>query len=214
MSTYSHKELFRQSQITINNTLNNPVILQKLRDIGFTLEDVQQGETLRVQALDWRKARQKKYGTKVSTTDTFNQQWEALKEIYSEHVALARLTFKKDRVMLKELALKGKRSNSPAEWMEQASAFYGSIADIQKPLAKYGVKKEDLEQAKAALDTLKETYNQRINYQGSAQDATQKYQEATDALHAWMREFREAARYALRHDEQLLESLGILVVSR
>ncbi|MEO0331321.1 MAG: hypothetical protein AAF223_06505, partial [Bacteroidota bacterium] len=64
---------------------------------------------------------------------------------------------------------------------------------------------EGLEQAKAELDTLVEIYNQRISYQGSAQDATQKYQEATDALHAWMREFRNAARYALRHDEQLLD---------
>ena len=76
------------------------------------------------------------------------------------------------------------------------------------------MKKEGLDQAKAALGTLITLRNQRISQQGAAQDATQKYQQATEALNHWMRDFRETARYALRHNKQLLEALGMLVVSK
>lgn len=212
--SYSRKGLLERSEVAITNTLNNPLIQQKLKAIGYTIEQVHAGDALRTQALEWKQVRKQKYSSKLSSTDALYQQWQALKIIYSEHVTLARLAFRQNRVMLKDLRLTGQRATSLPEWIEQTSAFYGAIAGIHKPMAKYGVKKEDLEQTKATLDTLITLRHQRISQQGTAQDATQKYQQATDALNAWMRDFREAARYALRHDEQLLESLGMLVASK
>ncbi len=213
MKTSISRTIF-QSRHAIENAMNHPELLEKLSLFNYGPKTLKKGRILCEQANLLHLSKQEKYGSQYDATDSLEEEITAIKAIYDEHVTLANLAFKGKRGMLEKLQLNGPRKRSIDEWMAQAIAFYSRSAEIEEAMGRYGISPEVLNQSKAMAEALFAKRQQQMRKRGEAQSATQKRDEAIQALNKWMSDFRQVARVALQDNPQLLEALGIKVPSR
>lgn len=203
-----------QAKNSIENALHHPEILKKLTAYSYDRKKLQEGKALNEKTYMLQLAKQEKYGSQFESTDTLEADVAVAKAIYNEHVALARLVFKNQRGMQVTLQISGRRKYSREEWLAQAMSFYSRTEEIGDAMSKYGVTPEVLNQSKAMIEALFTSRQQQLQRIGEAQDATEKRDEALKAMEVWMKEYRMAARLALKDSPQLLEILGIKVPTR
>ena len=85
-------------------------------------------------------------------------------------------------------------------------------ADYIKSLSKFGINKKKLEGVQKLVSDVETKLNEQLKEKGEAQAATQKRDDAFDALQEWMSDFIVIARISLETEPQYLEVLGIVEV--
>ena len=198
----------------IENALNHPEIQQKLKGVSYDRKELLQGKALNEAVRMSQTIKRDQYGSQASSTDFLLDNLKETKEVYRDHITLARLAFKGNRGMNTVLELSGGRQRSTDAWLAQAANFYEKSDEIAGPMAKYGVTPEGLQQAKAMVEAITTARQQQQLRRGDAQNATQQRDAARRAMNKWMVDFRAAARVALKDNPQLLEALGMLVRSK
>ena len=205
--------LLSDAQVAIDNTLNNPEILNAIKDFGYTSAKIQQGKALYNAAAAAQLAQTAEAGDQVAATATLNDAWEAARKSYMRFVKVARVALKNDAGASTQLDLKGDRKRSLSGWLAQATQFYNnalSNKSVLLALKEFGITEPKL---KAGLNELKavETANlAQEKEKGEAQAATQKRDAALDALQDWLSDYLAIAKIALEDNPQLLEGLGVL----
>lgn len=203
-----------QAKNTIENALNYPDILKKLSACGYDRKRLQEGKALNEKAQLLQLAKQERYGARIESTKMLESDTSLTKAIYNEHVALARIVFKNRPGMQEKLQISGRRKYGREEWLAQAIAFYSKTEEIGEAMAKFGITQEVLTQTGAMVEALFAARQQQMQRIGEAQHATDQRDEALREMDDWMKDFRIAARLALKDTPQLLEVLGIKVPSR
>ena len=198
----------------LENAMNHAGIQRKLNRVSYDRKTLLQGKALNENVWLLQTTKQDHYGSQVTSTDTVLANLAETQQVYSEHVALARLAFKDDRGMQMKLAIAGPRKRANNAWLAQAMTFYGKIDEMATAMTGYGVSQESLQQAKAMVEALATARQQQLQRKGEAQHATEQRNAAVKAMDAWMRDFRAAARVALKDNPQWLEMLGMLVRSK
>ena len=212
MATSIDKEIIER-QNALENALNHPEIQRLLKRVSYDKKELLQGKALNEAVRMSQTIKRDEYGSQASSTDLLLGNLKETKEVYRDHITLARLAFKGNRGMNTVLELSGGRKRSTDAWLAQAANFYEKIDEIAGPMAKYGVIPEGLQQAKAMVEAIT-TARQQQQRKGDAQNATQQRDAARRAMNKWMVDFRAAARVALKDKPQLLEALGMLVRSK
>ncbi len=199
-----------EARIGIENTLSSPDIEKMLIQVGYTRKKVLEGKTLYVNALQLQEDFEEKYGKQHGATKSFLQDLEAANAKYRRHRKLAKIAYENDRQKTSVLKLRLPVPRSIEKWLSQANKFYKALSKDTQVIEQYGVFTEELVQAQAVTASLLEARNWQVSTKGFARNATKQRNKALEALNVWMKEFRLAARYALREDKELLEALGII----
>ncbi|MGD1889512.1 MAG: hypothetical protein ACFB15_02745 [Cyclobacteriaceae bacterium] len=207
------QEQFAEARVAITNTLANDEIQKRMSSFGFNQKRMQEGNSLleKFRLLDT--AQEDQYGAYYDSTDAFYEELAQVKTRYRKHRKLALIAYDGNRSMLLKLKLKDDTS-SITGFIDRAEAFYGTLVKDSSVIATYGVSPEEIEQMYAMVQALVDARSRQIAHKGKAQHGTQQRNQALSELKAWMNDFRYAARFALRDEPQLLESVGISVPSR
>lgn len=197
-------------RITIRNAMENAGIMKKLAKLGYELKEMERGWGLLEQVYMLQSEKIDKYGSMVGATQSFYEELKMCKAQYKTHRKLARIAYDGNREKFTKLQL-DKNTTAVEKWLHNASIFYQELLRDSTSIVQYGVSLEELQQMQAMIGALLDKRNRQVNHKGEAQNATQKRNEVMKAYKTWMKDFRLAARFALREEPQLLETLGIMV---
>lgn len=205
--------ILAEAQVAIDNSLNNPQVLKYVGDFGYSATRLKQGKALYNAAAAAQLAKSAELGEQISASEAVNAAWSKAKKTYMRLVKVARVALKQDGGAIAQLGLAGKRKESLSGWLAQANQFYQnslSNQSVLKALGEFGITDKKL---KAGLNEIKAVEAANLvqeKEKGEAQAATQKRDQALDALMDWLSDYLAIAKVALEEDSQLLEGLGVL----
>lgn len=206
------ESLLLKAETAITNVKTVPALSEALRALGYTPERLAEGEKLLAAAKSLDAVQKKEYGEQYQATEQQNAQREKLNTVYIMHLQLARIAFAEDAAAFTGLQLGGTRKESLSGSIAQMATFYTNLLANnawQQSLAKFNIQKQQLDAAQQELQKLQAAYSSQMKETGEAQKATQKRDEAVDALQAWFGPFVKVARIALGNNPQMLEMLGV-----
>ncbi|MEK6478796.1 hypothetical protein WJR50_14715 [Catalinimonas sp. 4WD22] len=206
----SLEEQLAEGRISLSNAMSNTEIMKKLSKLNYDMRELQRGWGIMNQVEIFQKAKIEKYSNQFGATQALYDDIRKTKASFSKHRKLARIVYEGNKEKISVLQL-DKRMFALEKWLFQAGSFYQELLKDSAMIVKYGVSLEELQQMAAMVQALLDKRNHQVSRKGEAQHATQKRNEALKAYKAWMKDFRMAARFALREEPQLLEVLGILV---
>jgi hypothetical protein len=114
--------------------------------------------------------------------------------------------------MLSGLGVTGKRSRSLSKWLRHAKILYTNLIELPNALeiiANYGITTEVLQKELQNVEVVENLHVKQLSGKSTAQQSTQKKDEAFDELCDWYSDFRAIARIAFYDKPQLLEAMGI-----
>lgn len=206
----SIQEQLSEGRIALSNAMENTDIMKKLSRLNYDKKELKKGWGLMEQLEMHQQMKLEKYSSQFGATQSLYEEMRETKATFSKHRKLARIAYAGDKEKMSLLQL-DKRMFAVEKWLSQAGAFYQELRKDSTLIAQYGVSVEELQQMQAMVQALLDKRNRQVSRKGEAQHATQQRNEALKAYRAWMKDFRLAARFALRDEPQLLEVLGILV---
>lgn len=207
-----HQQL-AEARIGIENALAHPKIQQQLTQVGYNKKKLEEGKALYDHTVHLQKTYEEKYGQQYGATDTFYQDLQDVQTLYRRHRKLAKIAYENNRQQLNVLQLNSSIPNRIETWLSHALTFYKGLLYDSEVIEQYGILDEELSQTLAMTEALLDARNRQISAKGEAQRATQQRNKSLMNLYAWMKDFRLAARFALREDTQLLEVLGMAVAA-
>lgn len=201
-------------RLLIYGTMHQPIVSEEMAKLGYSFKEMQKAQAMVDNVSKLQNEKSSKYASQYSASERYKEDQAAAWELYNYHTRSAKLAFRRDKMMRKQLQLDMPRKRSMAGWMEQARFFYGTLQQMPEQFGKIGVTAEELAQAQAMMEALADAHRHYKGLQGEAQMATQTRNIAMKELDAWVRRFNKAARLALHEHDQLLEGLGLLVRSK
>lgn len=198
-------------RLSLSNALNFQPLKKPLATFSFDRPKLMQGQNRLEKVLALESTKDDTYGAQKAATDTVTAEREAVRKQFGEHRQLAQLAFKGDRDTETQLKLNVRIKKDFSGWLTQATAFYDKISEHQEGIARYGVTAEVLQQTQTRLQALVALYHQQTQRKAEAQNNTEQRNQAIKELDAWMREFYQVAKIALKDEPQLLEAIGISV---
>lgn len=206
-------ELYR---VALENVQEQPEIATIMADLGYDSALITEGKQLLEQTrniYDFNKTEDDE--TSAAYADFLTKKAE-IEITYSLHRKKAKVIFRKDPVILKQLALDGSLQKSYVKWLETVRKFYtvaASDTDIQGKLARLKITKEDITSTNTKITELVKARAEYLREKGESQDATKAKDAAFAKMDDWMSEFYAVARIGLEDKPQLLEALGKFVKS-
>ena len=212
----SQAEVLEISRIALQNVETNAIIKPLMEDLGYNTAKIDAGKAL----LSKTKAQFTIHNTFEDTRARAYKHFDDLKIIieakYAKDRKKAKIIYRQDVLVLKELGIKGIIPKSYVKWLEIVNQFYNLLNADAAILAKLAPLQVSQEHVTALLATLNSLENLRAAYiqtKGNAQNATKTKNKAFRDLEQWMSDFYAVARLALENEPQLLESLGKVVKS-
>ena len=213
----SEKEIVREIQealTLIENASSHAVIQKRLADFGFASKNFKEGKDLVSELTTLQRQKKTFYGQQYNATHTLHADFAALKAVYEEHLALARVACKNQIDLQTSLGLYGRRARQRAEWTEQVASFYDKLTRQPQLLERFGITPAEIEQAQAMVTAFQAIQRTQTQKKGEAQRNTRQRNEVRRQLRRWVRGFKTIAQLALQEDEELLEVLGMVVPVR
>ncbi len=201
--------------IAISNS-SHEEIAPALLAYGYSPAELAIGTDLLTNAVDKHQAQVREYGDQYRATDDLHLKLTTAKAIYTKHVDVARVAFKKERGILAEINASGSRKQSHSGWLGQAKTFYKNIlekAELKAGMAKFGQTEAILNSAFDKVNAVETALLKQQKETGEAQTATRTRDKALDALALWSDDFVDIARIALKDEPHLLEILGLKQVA-
>ncbi|MHB0755157.1 PQLLE family protein [Polaribacter sp. M15] len=215
-NTRSQTEILESCKIALHNVETNSVIQPLMEALGYNTAKIDQGKALLTTAKTLYISNREQEDAKGRAYQKFENQRNTIDSAYSLDRKKAKIVFKDNLTVFKELGLKGGLPRSYVKWLETISLFYNTLnnqPDVLSKLATLQVTPTHVTEMLTALDTLENARAAYIQAKGNAQNATKTKNKAFKDLEKWMSNFYAVAKIALAQEPQLLESLGKLVKS-
>lgn len=207
---HSIEDRLNRYQTGLTNARDVPELQSRVALYGYTLEKLNQMLVQRQQAFDLYLAQKTEYSEQYAATETFEQAWKTAHEAYMRLVRLGRIVFRDDHAVFIKLTFNEERKRSFSGWLAQANTFFSNLLSDEDALAKYSqynTLPEEVNAAKALIDTAEEANIMQAKETGEARQATLERDEKMDALDKVMSEFYALAELACEDAPELLEML-------
>lgn len=212
----SQTEILESSRIALQNVETNPVIKPLMESLGYNTAKIDNGKALLETTKTTFNNNQTLEDTRAKAYKVFEDLKQEIETVYSKDRKKAKVIFRNQTLILKELALKGTLPKSYVKWLETVTTFYNVLntnADILSQVVVVQITQEHVTAVIVQLNELENARGAYIQAKGNAQNATKTKATAFKELEKWMSSFYAIARIALEDEPQLLESLGKLVKS-
>jgi len=203
------------AQVAINNTLADAEIQAAVAGYGYSVEKINAGKGLYDQAVAAVNAQIAAVGAQRDTTATMELAKQQAYTAYQSLAKVARAVFAQDKTRLTRLGLIGAMPRSAAGFLTAAYALLENAAapEIQAQLANYGYDSARLQSERAVINAYEAADRSQDQAKGAAQQATRDQDAALSELMLWYQQYIKIARVALQGKKELLEKLGIRMLS-
>lgn len=198
------------ASLAVNNTAKDQEVARKMSQYGFPPKRMQEGQVLLTGAQNLHLDKDTRYDESWQISNQMDQELEAIRPVFVEHVTIARFAFRHQEAVLRTFNISSISSNKWT-WVKQANNFYSKVMAYAEQMAAHGANEQELLQIKASLENIMVLREDRMHKKGEAEDTTENRNRAGKALKKWVSEFRTAARLALKDNPQKLEAFGIKV---
>ena len=198
--------------VSIQNSLNTPKILEKLKEYNITKELLLQMKSFIEEIITFLSKQQFQTSEKVDTTTKTNELFTEAFNIYYNFVKLARITFVKDDAIISTLDLNGERNKAKPGFILQGELFYENCLNnenILNRLKRFGITKEKLEAGQSKLIELKTIEADKLKEKEELKDLNKTIDEKTEILYTFANEFNVVAKIAFENEPELLNTILI-----
>lgn len=212
----SQTEILEVSRIALENVETNPIIKPLMEALGYDTAKIDEGKAFLNEAKNQYLENQQIEDAKLKAYKTFEDKRIEIDTNYAKSRKKAKVIFKDDALVLRELGLVGSVPKSYVKWLEKVSLFYNTLnaqPDLLNKLSVLQITEQYITEQLAAINELENLRAEYIQAKGNSQNATKTKNKAFRTLEKWMSDFYAVARIALEDEPQLLESLGKLVRS-
>ena len=212
MNLYKTDELLRAAELAIEGVLTNPSAGQLLETCGLSSAQLQTGK-LRWQTLvHLHEVHTRLRNDRLAISQQINASLLAVNEQFRAHVGITQSAFHANPALFQSL---GVLPLATRRWecVRQAARFYQQLHIRDVSLEAYGVSTVALLHAQQQVSQLLALKEERAQKKVLVDQHTREVRQAKAALRAWMVEFRQVARVALRSRPQMLEMFGIQSVT-
>ena len=220
MKYYNQKpsgERINQAEETIINGRDDADLIDVLSVHGYGIEEFGVGYTLFEAVRTADEAHRKQKGIQVAATRSANDAYRQVRRVFNADRRIVRVVLGNQADVVELLRLHLKVSVARGNFILQARTFYANVKEqpeVMTALAdQYGITPAILDTKVAAIASFEEALRQQEYLIGQTRVATQRRQEAMEALDTWMKKFIGIARVAFKDDKARLRVLGISVKS-
>jgi hypothetical protein len=207
----------RDSKALIYGVKDDPFIKERILTYNFDDTRIEESVKVYEEAVKAESEKSKEYGEQLEASKRFEKAMNEADYIFKKHSDFVRLALRHDEEKTRKLFLTGEpRSKKLSDILKYMIEFYNRLlADEQAAasVSKYAITREDLEKGRQKIveaDTAKTAHNVEM---GEAQDATDSRDKEFVKLNDVVEELEIICTYALEDRPQLLEKLGIKVLS-
>ncbi len=203
------------AQVAINNTLADAEIQTAVAGYGYSVEKINEGKAVYEQAVAAVNAQIAAAGAQRDATASAAAARQKAQAAYQSLAKVARAIFAHDRARLAMLGLTGAMPKSAAGFITAAYALFqnASQPEIQTQLASYGYDSVKLRNEQGLIVAYEAAERGQEQTKGAAQQSTRDQDSALKALKLWYQQYIKIARVALQGKKELLEKLGIRMLS-
>lgn len=203
------------AQVAINNTLADAEIQAAVAAFGYSVEKINAGKTIYEQAVAVVNAQIAATGAQRDATASAAVAKKVAHKAYQSLAKVARAIFAQDKTKLTRLGLTGAMPKSTAGFLTAAYALFENAnqPEIQAELAGYGYDSAKLQTERALITAFETADRNQEQAKGAAQQATRDQDAALKELKLWYQQYIKIARVALQGKKELLEKIGIRMLS-
>ena len=212
----SIEKFLEKSRLSIANALIDEEIKSLLLPYTYDEARLNEGMTLYKEVDTLYEKQKNDYVKQYEAQERFITAQDVAHNTYIEHVTLTRLSLKDDPSLLKMLALDGRRRKMLAAWLRQVNRYYYNAIDneeILEKISRYGLTNDKLKEGQKLVKEVESRNDEHERAKGAAQISTNERNKVLKEFDRWMTEFINVCRFAFKAQPQLLEKLGITVLS-
>ena len=201
--------ILEQYGIAIENVKMQPVIAKEMEGLGYCSTKIEEGAQLLVATKNAYNHNQREDNETIGTFAIFKQEREALELLYKQHRKKAKVIFRKNPEILRQIGIDGKMPAAYVKKIGTIQKFYTEIdPGILQKLAVLKITDRDITQGRSQLQNVEKARAAYLREIGESQDATKQKDAAFAKMDDWMRDFYAVANIALEDQPQLREALG------
>ncbi len=212
----SNEQALVNYQSIFTNVETQPTIQTELVEYGYDAEKIAEGKALLQKVQKAYNDNKREDAETISARANFDQKAEELFRIYSKHRKLAKVAFRQDPSVIKQLGITNKKSRAFAVRIEEAENFYNILKanpTFVTALTDFKITDEVIEQMQTLINEVKQARADYLREKGESQDATKIKDKAFKEMDVWLSDFFTVAHIALEDSPKLLEALTKVVYS-
>jgi hypothetical protein len=214
--TGSLADFFQNSRKALVNARDDKNIYTLIVEYNMTAERIEEGLTMLDNLVTADRNKTEFHGLQLLARAEMNRVFAEANPMYMEHVNFTKLHCRKDPAELASLLLNEPRTRVINGWIRQADTFYTNLLHNPGLIGRLMVNAITVEKLQAGYENVMRVSQTRVKYTeaiGMAQAATDQRNRLLAEFNFWMKEFIYVCKAALKDQPQLLEVLGIQVLS-
>lgn len=160
----SQTEILEVSRIALQNVETNPLIKPLMEAMGYNTAKIDEGKALVTNAKNLFVENQQIEDKKLKAYKNFEDKRLAIDTNYAKDRKKAKVIFKEDALVLRELGLVGPVPKSYVKWLEKISLFYNTLNAQPDLLSKLAVLQITAAYVTEQLTAINELENLRAAY--------------------------------------------------
>lgn len=212
----SETQLLQNYGVLFQNVKQDGTLATELAAYGYDTAAIEEGETLYNKLLEMYNTNKTETAEETSTYAVFDQVLENTQAVYITDRKKAKIVFKNQPDVLKNLQISGLTPIRNAALIDAMRLFYETLnntPDLLTPLNRLKITADHVTSQLTKVTQTQQAYAAYVKEKGESQQATQNKNSAFDAVSKWISEFYSVAKIALEDQPQLLESVAKLVRS-
>jgi len=207
----SEAQIIQNYGVLFENVKKDTVLATELAEYGYDATAIAQGENLYQTLLTKYNANKTETAEEISAYANFSAHFEVLEAVYATDRKKAKIVFKGQADVLKNLELVGTAPVRNASLLNSIGIFYNALlnnAAWLTALNRLKITATHVNEQLSKLATTNSAYAAYAQEKGESQQATQDKNKAFDDVIKWVNEFYAVAKIALEDKPQLLESVS------
>lgn len=216
-SRSSLADYFFNSRHALNISQKNTKIYSLISEYNMTTENIAVGLGKLDKLMTADKLKTEARGKQLEFRVALETIFAEVHPVYMSHVKLAKVKVQRVPERVARLMLLEPRKTRLNDWLRQSDTFYTNLlidTEMITQLETNAITVEKLSATHLRVKEVEQAYNAYQEAKGLAQAALEARDVLLEEFEAWMKEFIVICKIALRHYPQLLEALGIIVLSK
>lgn len=216
-SKSSLADYFFKSRQALNISQKNTKIYSLILEYNMTKENIAVGLAKLDILMTADKLKTEARGKQLEFRIAMETLFAEVHPVYMSHVKLAKVKVQRVPERVARLMLLEPRKTRINDWLRQSDTFYTNLVVDTEMVAQFetnAITVEKLTASHLRVKEVEQAYNAYQEAKGLAQAALEERDALLEDFDAWMKEFIVICKIALRKYPQLLEALGIVVLSK
>ncbi len=208
-------EKMNLAQLSIHNTQDDPEIQNRVAKYGYTPEKMLEGKALYTAAVQQVNEQDMAIGTEKKASESVEILKKQAFDIYQSLSQVCEAIYIKDKTKLVILGIKGKMPTKIPAFLKAARTLFENAqkSEIQAELGMFGYNIEKLQNEFEKILDLEKALQKREQSKGTKQQGTREKSAAIKIMNDWIKQYLKIAKVALKDKPELLEKLGVRVLS-